>query len=65
MNVKFLEQHQKHLTGKSLIRAALQFRGLVHCHDGGKQVDPELEGLLNVLHLMSQQKEERVTLGLA
>ena len=54
-------------TGKHLIGAGLQFKGLVHYYHGGMQVDMVLEKELRVLHLDLQAAGRRLcaTLGLA
>ena len=57
--------HGESYKGKHFLRAGLQFRGSVHLHHGGMQVNMVLEKELRVLHLDSQAAEETLTLGIA
>ena len=61
IEVKIHHDRSNSSKGKHVIRAVLQFRGLVHYHHGGKhggmQVDMVLGMLLRVLHLYPQAAE--------
>lgn len=58
MAVKRHHDHSNSYRGKHLIGTGLKFRGLAHCHQGGKhgdtQEDMVLEMQLGVLHLDRQ-----------